>query len=177
MPTRLRSILERLFPKTIADIQFVAMQQKDADLRRGMQENFDDGKKKGYESGRLDGYEAGVKDGFQKGIDHRKSYVSFQDEKEMPLDFFDYSDEQEREDIHSLTQSSEYQSLKRNMQYQAMLKWRQARLATKDAAKSATISAFGDFLMDLISFYDHAGERAQEVKDDNESSISYDNIL
>lgn len=177
MPTRIERLVRWLFPRTVADITFAVWVQKDADMRKEMQENYDNGKKKGYEEGRTEGYEDGVKEGFQMGVDHRKSYVSFQDEKEMPLDFFDYSDEQEREDIHALTQSSEYQSLKRNMQYQAMLKWRQARLATKDAAKSATISAFGDFLMDLISFYDHAGEKAQEIKDDNESSISYDNIL
>lgn len=119
---------------------------------------------------------AAYEQGFKAALDHRRSYVTFAEEAAVPLEWEDYTDEQEREAISAIVQFAEYQDhFKENLKRQAMLKWRQARLASHDPEKVRLLFGFGNMLMDLVEFYEHAGDAAEPSEDP--SNHGYDSSL
>lgn len=111
--------------------------------------------------------------GFKKGINHRRSYLTLKDEYDLPTDFYDYTDEVEREEIAQLVQLPNYNiSFRQNIKCQALKKYRDARLE-KDELKSRTLVAIGDFLMDLLQFYDMAPKKNEENRDDDDDTSAF----
>ncbi len=111
--------------------------------------------------------------GFKDALDHRRMYVNFADESAMPLEWEGYTDDHERENIASLANTSEWHDFfRQNMIRQAMLKWRQARLNLGDPVKVALCFGIGNAIMDLVEFYDHAGDRNEPTV--NPDASGYD---
>ena len=162
MPT-LNTILWKLFPKTLCWVR-------------------DQGKKEGLatadaikEISRQESehqWKMAEQKGFKKGINHRRSYLTLKDEFDLPTDFYDYTDEVEREEIAQLVQLPNYNvSFRQNMKCQSLKKYRDARLE-KDELKSRCLIAIGDFLSDLLQFYDMAPKKNEETREDDEDDSS-----
>lgn len=107
-------------------------------------------------------YRLAFAEGLRSGSDIKKSIITVEEELAFPLEFNDYTDDLERDDIAQLIQTKEYKSLKENMKKQAMLKWRQARLSAKTPFQREMFFSLGNFLLDLINFYDQAGSEREE---------------
>ncbi len=106
--------------------------------------------------------------GFKDALDHRRMYVNFGEELEMPLEWEGYTDAHEREAIASIVSTVEWQEcFRQNMIRQAMLKWRQARLNMGNPQAVALSFAVGNAIMDLIDLYSHAPEIEEPQVNEN----------
>ena len=114
--------------------------------------------------------------GFKDAMDRRRMYVSVGAELAMPIDWADYTDEEERETVAAIVEMQEYQSsFRTNMIRQAMLKWRQARLHENVPEKMQMLIRIGNAIMELVAFYDHAKDSATPKVDTDDHG--YNSLL
>lgn len=103
------------------------------------------------------GFNEGWNQGMQSGLDYKRSIITLNAEKDLPMEFADYIDEQERDIIRSVVQMPEYKHyFRQNLLRQSILKHRQARLFLKDPAAMHLMHNLGNFISDLVVLYDNA---------------------
>jgi hypothetical protein len=111
--------------------------------------------------------------GFRDALAKRQMFITVADEMAVPIEWSDFTDENERENIAAIVSSREYQEcFRHNLRCQAMLKWRQGRLFSNDPAKMKMMMDFGNLIMELVDFYDHAGDPREPTNDENADGYS-----
>jgi len=122
----------------------------------------------------LSDYEKGFVAGAQMMMDKRLAFVSFEDEVAMPLEWVEYTNDEERQVISQIVAMPEYKNtFRENMLRQGQMKWRQARLQKKDLSTRFCLE-LGNFIISLVNFYDSAGNMEQPG---SPPPYSFDNIL
>lgn len=120
----------------------------------------------------------GYAKGFADGVNHKRSIITLEQEESIPSDFAGFSDQAEQEVIAALVGTIEYKEcFRKNLLRQSIMKHRQARLLLDNTVAMGLMHNIGNFISDLVVFYDNASKYGKPEQTVNEhADHGYDEI-